>query len=461
MSSADTSRNKRDQQNQAAQASEQGRNQPKRAICLAGGGPVAGLQIGALHALKQHGIDFHGEDDVWALSCIGAWVGIVYNQFEKGDRAQQAYEFFRDNVYRDDETYESFPINRIFGPDWFGNAEALKDFLLDPVHYRKLFSARSMMESAADTLSKLSLYRQGRKWNEGNFNGWVLNDVMAVSPLVRFMTSMMYKSKITGLTKLNYPGSDFLKKIKFDNLYEDPEKEKKDKGYRKPPYMFHNAWNLSQQKLKLFCNDMSSQFKDDDGEPYRPITPATLCACSALPYIEQTVEIDGDVYCEGALIDTVNFKHLLKDHGKKLNEVWICRIVDAKQIRKPENLYDSLANLCELFASTVGEDDVALFKNHVRQNNRQRNHLAWKGIIVEIRTATDVNYEWSHRNLKRGCESGARAANEAYMLYEAYKHREPKDGVLMIPDDLTDKDFTNLNLKPPARDNMERIVHVA
>jgi predicted acylesterase/phospholipase RssA len=48
---------------------------PKRAITLAGGGPAAGLHIGALTALEEQRIEFQ----VWALSCIGAWVGIVYN----------------------------------------------------------------------------------------------------------------------------------------------------------------------------------------------------------------------------------------------------------------------------------------------------------------------------------------------------------------------------------------------
>jgi predicted acylesterase/phospholipase RssA len=50
----------------------------KRAITLGGGGPAAGLHIGVLDALAEKGIEF----DVWSLSCIGAWVGIVYNQFD-------------------------------------------------------------------------------------------------------------------------------------------------------------------------------------------------------------------------------------------------------------------------------------------------------------------------------------------------------------------------------------------
>ena len=54
----------------------------KRAITLGGGGPAAGLHIGVLEALADEDITF----DVWALSCIGAWVGIVYNQF--GDEVE-------------------------------------------------------------------------------------------------------------------------------------------------------------------------------------------------------------------------------------------------------------------------------------------------------------------------------------------------------------------------------------
>ena len=44
------------------------------------------------------------------------------------------------------------------------------------------------------------------------------------------------------------------------------------------------------------------------------IDASTLCACSALPFIEGTVEINGVTYCEGALVDTVNFDSLLEEH---------------------------------------------------------------------------------------------------------------------------------------------------
>ncbi|MGZ8367283.1 MAG: patatin-like phospholipase family protein [Rhodoplanes sp.] len=81
---------------------------PKRAIALAGGGPAAALHIGALEYLREQGIAFDKRDDVWALSCIGAWVGIVYNQCDKGAEVEQTKRFFRDNVYRDDISYSRF-----------------------------------------------------------------------------------------------------------------------------------------------------------------------------------------------------------------------------------------------------------------------------------------------------------------------------------------------------------------
>jgi predicted acylesterase/phospholipase RssA len=108
----------------------------KRAITLGGGGPAAGLHIGVLKALAEKEITF----DVWALSCIGAWVGIVYNQFDRDkvkneDRAELTYKFFRDNVFRDDEGYERFPINKVFGTDWNANINAFWNFVTDPHSY--------------------------------------------------------------------------------------------------------------------------------------------------------------------------------------------------------------------------------------------------------------------------------------------------------------------------------------
>ena len=99
--------------------------------------------------------------DVWALSCIGAWVGIVYNQFEDDevddkDRAEQTYQFFKNGVFRDDESYERFPINTVFGPDWRSNIKALNNFVTDPDNYKDfLWDPYRMMDVFQESMELL------------------------------------------------------------------------------------------------------------------------------------------------------------------------------------------------------------------------------------------------------------------------------------------------------------------
>jgi predicted acylesterase/phospholipase RssA len=427
----------RTQEARKRQPRRQGDRPLKRAICLAGGGPAAGLHIGVLEGLESKGIKFDRQSDVWALSCIGAWVGIVYNQAETDREVEDTYEFFR-GVFREDKSFKSFPMNTIFAPDWAGNAEAMWDFLLEPNNYKNAFLPREIVKSFMHTLSalrRMSATRRRRrqyngrefeeieefeKFSEGDFNRWILNHVLAVNPMVRFLTAMTYKSEVTGLARLYYPDSKFLKDIKFEELKE-----------RGKPYIFHNAWNLSTQKLQLFSN---RDPEPPSGTEYKRIIPASLCACSALPFVEQTVVIDGQTYCEGALKDTVNFHDLLKDHhhppDDPLDEIWISRIVDFDQVRPPKDLHDALANLCELFAATVGEDDVKLFLYHVRESQNDPKK-AFKGTIVGIPTSSDITYEWSHRNLEAGRRNGRIAAQTIFDEYRRQGGPQPH-GTLRI-----------------------------
>jgi predicted acylesterase/phospholipase RssA len=384
----------------------------KRAITLGGGGPAAGLHIGVLEALAgQDDIHF----DVWALSCIGAWVGIVYNQFEregsknkaeltKKERTDLTYQFFKNGVFRDDESYERFPINSVFGPDWGKVRKAVSKFIREPNTYNDLFDPYQVLDSFQASMSMLlermpdKENKTTKKWDKGDVNRWILNDVMAPNPFVRYLTSMMYLSNLTGLSRINYPDSEFMNSINFERLRDDDK-----------PIIFHNAWNLDDQRLALFCNRHM-----DDPDYVGDINASTLCACSALPFIEETVEIGKQTYCEGALVDTVNFESLLEEHHD-LDEIWISRIVDSKQIRKPKNLHDSLANLCQLFAATVGEDDVKLFKYHVKCDQPRR----WKGTVVEIHVPSHIDFKWNHSNLDRGRDLGRAAAERAIAAYRA------------------------------------------
>ncbi|MCK1534663.1 MULTISPECIES: hypothetical protein [unclassified Bradyrhizobium] len=160
-----------------------------------------------------------------------------------------------------------------------------------------------------------------------------------------------------------------------------------------------------------------------------PIDASTLCACSALPFVEGTVEIGGVTYCEGALVDTVNFESLLEEHPE-LEEIWVSRIVDSKQIRKPENLHDALANLCQLFASTVGEDDVKLFKYHIRCDKKSKQEEARdkKLKIIEIHVSGHINFKWNHSNLDNGRKLGKAAAEQALEAFGKHEARPAHNG---------------------------------
>jgi predicted acylesterase/phospholipase RssA len=408
------------------------KGRPKRAICLAGGGPAAGLHIGVLKGLRDAGITFDTKHDVWALSSIGAWVGVIYNQAEN-DRIQETAIFFR-GVFREDKSFDSFPLNSVFTPDWVGNAETMWEFLIDPKTYKTAVLPKEIIKSfmyTASALTRMSGPRRSRRryynedfgetefekgFSEGDFNRWTLNHVLAVHPMVRLLTALVYKSKITGRSRLHYADSSFLNDIDFDKL-KDPEK----------PFIYFNAWNLTQQKLVLFANrtKRAEAFPDEalTLEGYRsPITAASLCACSVLPFIEQTVTIDGDDYCEGALVDTVNFRNLLEDNPD-LDEIWVSRLIDANQILPPRNLYDAEANLCELFAATVGRDDVKLFEYHLTCDKEHRGK--WKNLtVVEIPVSRNINFDWSHSNLERGIKNGIEAATDAVTRYH-----EPRRGL--------------------------------
>ena len=362
----------------------------KRAIALAGGGPAVGLSIGTLKRIyEEPDIRF----DVWSLACIGAWLGIVWNQAEPGKELDTSVEFFR-GIFRPDTIYDKFPIAAAFAPDWVESIRNTVDFALDPRSYHNLVVPEAIL-AATEELARFAT--DPRRWTNSNFNTLVLNQILAVNPWSRFMTSMMYKSKTRGLARVWYQDSALLGSIKFDNLYK-PGK----------PVLYHNAYNLTDDRLELFSNA---------NVKYEHISGHTLCACSALPYIEEPVVIGGKTYCEGATVDTVNFEDLLRNHPD-LDEVWVSRILDIKQVRKPDNLYDALNNLVMLFAATTSEDDVRLFKYHVAKT-----HPDLK--VIEIPVDHNVNYDWSYSNLDRGIDEGYDAADAVIAAYRQGRQLTP------------------------------------
>jgi predicted acylesterase/phospholipase RssA len=335
----------------------------KRAIALAGGGPAMGFHIGALAALEGAGIEFH----VWSLSCIGAWVGVYYNQLRGAGRAARTHQFFREHAFRDAQSYRGFPVNRAFAPNLQAFARAWRDHLSSPRSWQDMWPQGREWQEAADGWARF-LWSPEAWQRDGDLNLHVLNNVLAVHPVSRMLTSLIYSSGINGLSNLYYRDSSLLEVIDFGGLdisgrnHDHTSREALDAlvrdagGGGRPgsdpapahavPEIYHNAWRLPDDgpqrdgdrgELRVFNNRWLHYRRRRPPREYLPITPSSLCACSALPYIEQTVPIAGDGgrhHSEGALVDTVNFHHLVEDHPD-LDEIWVCRIVDDHQVRRP------------------------------------------------------------------------------------------------------------------------------
>ena len=175
-----------------------------------------------------------------------------------------------------------------------------------------------------------------KKLDEGDINGWILNQVAGTQSL----RSLSHVDDV--LVRCHWPVQDQLseQRVYEEHKVRRPVRERETgKELEEKPLIFHNAWNLDEQKLALFSNRPMISKRQ---EAYKGANQRNEpCARARLfPSSKQTVKIDGDTYCEGALVDTVNFDSLIEEHGNTLDEIWVSRIVDSQQVRKPKNLHD-------------------------------------------------------------------------------------------------------------------------
>ena len=358
----------------------------KRAIALSGGGPVAGIEIGALKAFEEDGMSF----DIYSCACVGSWVGCLYNSLaEDSDRIKKIDEFFRNEIFIPDDIYESFPINyKVFRMDYLHDYYKFMEKLFDYNTYKYLFLPQRIFEFG------WNLMNNPPKEMDDYF--YRISEGIAMNPFARFMAQLQYKIGKSGIAGLISSNKFVDKFIDFDQL------KKSDK------IVYLNAYDLSEKKLKLFVNRNNHKFNDIDAD-------ALMAGSSVLHYTENRT-IDGEKYqyCEGAVIDTVNLDVLLDEHPD-LDEIWVVKIADYNQVVPPANLIDSELISVMLPFDTISDDDIKLFAYRLKEYNQEKKTNV-KMICIEMKYEK-VNYHWNHSNLDEGIKIGYEGALRSIKKY--------------------------------------------
>ncbi len=373
----------------------------KRALALSGGGPVVGVEIGALQALIENNIDF----DVWTCDCIGSWVGCVYNSMDNNlaqEEKKKRLEDFFSFLFVEDDIYELFPVaTAVFVVDYFNFIK--KIFETNTNVFTNLKKTKDIFNPLwiKDFLPYLNPFN----WPKTEAELFILmGEMLATNPFLRLIFNSFWKMEKSGIgishvNKMPQFWEEYLNFEKLNQL----QKENK--------YVYINTYNLTDNEIELFSNNSK----------YQPLCIEALQAGSSVLFYVENPEINGKKYCEGANKDTLNFKDLLVNHPD-LEEIWVIRLTDYQYVNPPKTLIEAASLQIMLPFSTIAEDDIKLFKYHL-QNEEKLKEIgltkaqAEKIKIIEIKVQknhfTDkISYEWNKSNYQTCKKAGYQAAME-------------------------------------------------
>lgn len=327
----------------------------KKALLLGAGGPLGGLEAGALIALDEMGVKF----DIVSGACIGSVITLAYTSPANGMTGREALEM------------------------WC-NASGLSDYIyhsICPSNY-KVFQKNGLFMNPVN-------------------NAWLeamtaLNPFFSINPQNEFQRfySDMYLYMLTAMT----PGSlmpyqtsisriaPFLESfIDFDNI----------KNVDKDVYI--NALNVTDKKIEIF----------DKTE----ITMQHLIAGSSLFYICPQQNINGKWYGEGSYLDCLNYKGLMESRKEDdIDTLVVMNIMNKKAlIRTPESLYDAYNLSIMLPFITIAEDDTKLYEAKHKGDKK----LLKLGFTIPEEHAPYV-MDWSSSNFKKLRDIGYKAGMEFY-----------------------------------------------
>lgn len=329
----------------------------KNALLLGAGGPLGGLEAGALIALDEKGVEF----DIISGACIGSVLTLTYSSPANGMTGREALEMWCNTTGLSDEIYYSVcPTNyKVFQKN-SGMLNPMNDmFLRTMIAMNPYYSANPQTESER-FMSDSYLY-----WLTlctPYFPSWPQTSISRIAPFLE-----------------NFIDFENLKNIDHD--------------------VYINAMNVTDKQIAVF----------DKNE----ITEKHVIAGSSLYYICPQTEIDGKMYGEGSYRDSLNYQGLIKDYDQIENIVIMNILNRSDLIREPHSLYDAYNLSIMIPFITIAEDDTKLF-----QAAHKHNQNIYK-VEFEIPKAHEATaMDWSASNFKRLRDIGYEAG---LTFYEKHK----------------------------------------
>lgn len=323
----------------------------KKALLMGAGGPLGGLEAGALIALDEKGVKF----DVISGACIGSILTLAYASPAGGRTPREALEFWVSETGVSDALYRLLPIDFKVFQKQAGALNPLMD------QWLRGMLAMNPFYSYAPSSDLHRLYSEL----------YLLSLVSMMPSTVPFSNAM---SRIAPVLEVL---------IDFDKL----------KNIDTDVYI--NAMDVSSKEIAIFDKHQ--------------ITPKHVLAGSSLFCVCPQTEIDGKVYGEGSYIDSLNFKGILAKH-EDIETLVVLNILNRKDLIRPARDLNDAYNLSIMLPFvTIAEDDIKLFE---AKHKGTRNLLKAQFNIpaADIPQAMD----WSVSNFKRLRDIGYKAGLKLY-----------------------------------------------
>lgn len=284
----------------------------KLALVLGGGAPNATLMAGALCYMAEQGVEF----DIISTAGAGALIGLVYTAHANPNRMT------RDEALRNlqnsgvqDLIYNVLPVNyKVFQKSFFGTGlteQALRLLEFNPFYTRNPTNNFQRLMNDWLTLMVVS---------------WMPTDL---SPFSKGVSAPVpFVDELVDFSRLDEPNqSDF----------------------------YLNAYNIKNRRIESFYNRSA--------DPAKRVTSESFRASEAFPFIYPPVELNGELYFEGAAVDSLNYKVLL-GHHPDVEHIVVFDVLGAEPlIRDPRDLWNAYSISIITPLVEVAKDDTKLFQS--------------------------------------------------------------------------------------------------